>query len=91
VIGAFSFNTIPASTRVARNEAAKETIRVRSHFFLELILRLSRSGFVYPARKNLILDAGFDHGLTSSSTEWETFAAPTHLLPYRLWGFHNPK
>jgi hypothetical protein len=45
----------------------------------------------YPARKNLVLDAGFDHGLTSSSTQWEAFAGFTYLLPHRLWGFHNPK
>ena len=45
----------------------------------------------YPVRKNLVLDAGFDHGLTSSSTQWEGFAGFTYLLPYRLWGFHDPK
>jgi len=45
----------------------------------------------YPARKNLVLDAGFDHGLTSSSTQWEGFAGFTYLLPHRLWGFHDRK
>jgi hypothetical protein len=45
----------------------------------------------YPVRKNLVLDAGFDHGLTSSSTQWEGFAGFTYLLPHRLWGFHGPK
>jgi hypothetical protein len=40
----------------------------------------------YPVRKNLVLDAGFDHGLTSSSTHWQRFAGFTYLLPHRLWG-----
>jgi hypothetical protein len=45
----------------------------------------------YPIRKNLVLDAGFNHGLTSSSTQWEGFAGFTYLLPHRLWGFRDPK
>lgn len=36
-------------------------------------------------RKNLVVDAGFDHGLTSSSTLWEGFAGFTYVLPHRLW------
>jgi hypothetical protein len=40
----------------------------------------------YPIRKNLVVDAGFDHGLTSSSTHWEEFAGFTYVLPHRLWG-----
>jgi hypothetical protein len=39
----------------------------------------------YSLLKNLVLDAGFDHGLTSTSTQWERFAAFTYLLPRRLW------
>jgi len=39
----------------------------------------------YPVRKNLVLDAGFNHGLTSTSTQWEGFAGFTYLLPHRLW------
>jgi hypothetical protein len=39
----------------------------------------------YPIRKNLVVDVGFDHGLTSSSTQWEGFAGFTYVLPYRLW------
>ena len=42
----------------------------------------------YPIRKNLIVDAGFNHGLTSSSTQWEGFAGFTYLLPHRLWKSH---
>ena len=40
----------------------------------------------YPLRRNLVVDAGFDHGLTSTSTQWEGFAGFTYLLPHRLWG-----
>jgi hypothetical protein len=39
----------------------------------------------YPVRKNLVIDAGFDHGLTSTSTHWESFAGFTYLLPQRFW------
>jgi hypothetical protein len=39
----------------------------------------------YPVRKNLVIDAGFDHGLTGTSTRWESFAGVTYLLPQRLW------
>ncbi len=39
----------------------------------------------YTARRTLVFDAGFDHGLTSTSTHWEAFAGFTYLLPDRLW------
>jgi hypothetical protein len=39
----------------------------------------------YAARNNLVLDAGFNHGLTNTSTRWEVFAGFTYLLPHRLW------
>lgn len=39
----------------------------------------------YPLRKNLVVDAGFNRGLTSTSTQWEGFAGVTYLLPHRLW------
>jgi hypothetical protein len=42
----------------------------------------------YAPRKNLVLDAGFDHGLTATSTQWEVFVGFTYLLPHRLWGRH---
>jgi len=38
----------------------------------------------YAARKTLVLDAGFNRGLTGTSTRWETFAGFTYLLPHRL-------
>ena len=39
----------------------------------------------YSLRKNLMIDAGFDHGLTATSTHWEAFVGFTYLLPHRLW------
>src|ERR1017187_4066173 len=39
----------------------------------------------YAARKTLVFDAGFDRGLTHTSTQWEAFAGFTYLLPHRLW------
>ncbi len=42
----------------------------------------------YTLRPNLVFDAGFNHGLTSTSTQWEAFAGFTYLLPHRLWPAH---
>jgi hypothetical protein len=39
----------------------------------------------YPLRKNLVIDGGFDHGFTRTSTHWEEFVGFTWLLPHRLW------
>jgi hypothetical protein len=38
----------------------------------------------YAARKTLVLDAGFNHGLTDTSTRWEAFVGFTYLIPHRL-------
>jgi hypothetical protein len=40
----------------------------------------------YTARKTLVLDAGFNRGLTSTSTRWEAFVGFTYLLPHKLFG-----
>jgi hypothetical protein len=39
----------------------------------------------YSARKDLVFDVGFNHGLTGTSTSWEAFVGFTYLLPHRLW------
>jgi hypothetical protein len=39
----------------------------------------------YAARKTLVLDAGFNKGLTDTSTHWEAFVGFTYLLPHRLF------
>jgi hypothetical protein len=36
--------------------------------------------------KNLVLEAGFDHGLTGTSTQWEGFAGFTYLLYLTAFG-----
>ena len=43
----------------------------------------------YSVRPNLVVDAGFNRGLTSTSTQWEGFAGFTYLLPHRLWSLRN--
>lgn len=43
----------------------------------------------YSVHKNLVVDAGFDHGLTKTSTRWEAFVGFTYLLPHRLWNNHH--
>jgi hypothetical protein len=45
----------------------------------------------YSVRRNLVVDAGLDRGLTSSSTQWEGFAGFTYLLPHRLWAANKLK
>ncbi len=39
----------------------------------------------YNARRNLVLDAGFNRALTHTSTRWEVFAGFTYVLPYRFF------
>ncbi len=39
----------------------------------------------YTLRPNIVLDAGFDRGLTRSSTAWQGFLGVTYLMPHRLW------
>jgi hypothetical protein len=39
----------------------------------------------YPLTKQFVIDGGFDHGFTNTSTQWEGFAGFTYLLPKRLW------
>ena len=39
----------------------------------------------YTLRPNLVFDAGVDHRLTHTATQWEGFAGFTYLLPHRLW------
>ena len=39
----------------------------------------------YTVSNNLVVDVGFNRGLTKTSTDWETFLGFTYLLPYRIW------
>jgi hypothetical protein len=38
----------------------------------------------YNAKKNLVFDAGFNHGFTSTSTKWVVVAGFTYLLPKKV-------
>ena len=57
--------------------------------FTQPFLRSNATGNLwavsYTARKTLVFDVGFNHGLTHTSTQWELFAGFTYLLPHRLW------
>ena len=44
----------------------------------------------YSLRPNLVLDAAFAHGLTSTSTQWQGDFGFTYLLPHRLWKDRHP-
>jgi hypothetical protein len=68
------------------------------HFTQPLVHATAGGGFVaranavdglvalsYALRPNLVIDGGFSHGFTSTSTRWQSFAGFTYLLPRRLW------
>ena len=42
------------------------------------------SALNYNLKPNLVIDAGFNRGVTSTSTRWEFFAGFTYLLPKKL-------
>lgn len=68
---------------------AKFTIAGEIWHFTQPFLKSNAVGNLwavsYEVRKTLVLDAGFDHGLTNTSTRWEVFGGFTYLLPHRLW------
>jgi len=39
----------------------------------------------YAAGRSVVFDAGFNRGVTGTSTRWEAFVGFTYLLPHRLW------
>jgi hypothetical protein len=39
----------------------------------------------YAPNRHLVYDAGFDAGVTGTSTHWEIFGGFTYLIPHRLW------
>ena len=45
---------------------------------------------VYSIHPNLVLDAAFEHGLTSTSTQWQGSFGFTYVLPHRLWKDKHP-
>jgi hypothetical protein len=56
--------------------------------FTQPFLRSNAAGNLwtlnYNPRRNLVLDGGFNRGLTSTSTRWEGFVGFTYLLPHRI-------
>ena len=44
----------------------------------------------YALHPNLVLDAAFTHGFTSTSTQWQGTVGFTYLLPHRLWTDRHP-
>ena len=57
--------------------------------FTQPLLQSNASGLLltptWNVRPNLVLDIGFNRGLTSTSTRWEFFTGVTYLLPKKLW------
>ncbi|HVB85714.1 MAG TPA: transporter [Candidatus Dormibacteraeota bacterium] len=74
---------------VSHPVGAKFTVSGEIWRFTQPFLRSNAVGNLwalsYAERPNLVLDAGFDRGLTNTSTRWELFAGFTYLLPHRLW------
>lgn len=56
--------------------------------FTQPFLRSNAAGNLwalnYNPRKNLVLDGGFNRGLTSTSTRWQGFVGFTYVLPQRI-------
>jgi hypothetical protein len=56
--------------------------------FTQPFLKSNAAGLLvsptWTVRPNLVLDAGFNRGLTNTSTRWEFFAGFTYLLPRKL-------
>ncbi|HEU5413884.1 MAG TPA: hypothetical protein VFW31_09015 [Candidatus Angelobacter sp.] len=57
--------------------------------FTQPFLKGHAAGFLtgpaYSVTPRLVLDIGFNRGLTSTSTRWEFFTGFTYLLPRKLW------
>jgi hypothetical protein len=74
---------LECSCRVSRSSSANQKIRPRC--MKEMYSQVCKAWAVSRVlRKNLVVDAGFTHGLTKTSTRWETFVGFTYLLPHRL-------
>ena len=69
--------------------AGPVTIGTELWHFSQPLIRGNAAGNLwcvsYEPKKNLVVDVGFNRGLTSTSTQWEGIAGFTYLLPHRLW------
>jgi len=65
------------------------TLSAELWHFSQPLLRSNAAGFLfapsYTVNHGLVLDGGFNRGLTATSTRWEIFLGFTYLLPKRLW------
>lgn len=43
----------------------------------------------YAVAPNFVVDAALNHGLTTTSTQWQFLAGFTYLLPHRMWSQHS--
>jgi hypothetical protein len=77
------------SLTISHPIAQKFTLSGEIWHFTQPFLRSNAVGNLwaisYEARDTLVFDAGFNRGLTNTSTRWEIFAGFTYLLPHRLW------
>lgn len=82
-----------AETLSVSHPLGKVTVSGEIWHFAQPLTRSSALGNLwcvsYALRRNLVVDAGFDHGFTSTSTDWEGIAGFTYLLPHRLWRRRN--
>ncbi|MDP9169529.1 MAG: hypothetical protein M3N54_02825 [Acidobacteriota bacterium] len=78
-----------AQTLSISHRLRKFTVSGELWHFTQPYLRANAVGSLwaisYPLRRNLVVDAGFDRGLTRTSTHWEEFIGFTWLMPHRLW------
>ena len=82
-----------AETLSVSHPIAKVTVSGEIWHFAQPLTQSSATGNLwcasYSLRPNLVIDAGFDRGFSSTSTHWETFAGFTYVLPHRLWRKRN--
>jgi hypothetical protein len=69
--------------------AGTATLAVEVWRFSQPLQNASCAGFLvavsHPVGKTIVVDGGFNRGLTETSTRWEVFGGFTYLLPKRLW------
>jgi hypothetical protein len=78
-----------AQTLSISHPVAKFTVSGEIWHFAQPLIHSSAVGNLwslsYPINRQFVVDGGFDHGFTATSTHWEGFAGFTYLLPSRLW------
>lgn len=74
---------------ISRPVAGKLTMSGELWHFSQPLTKSNAAGLLlapsYSVNRFLVLDGGFNRGLTSTSTRWEIFAGFTYLLPKKLW------